>query len=280
MSLKTEAPNTDALSGGFAEPVFHAQSVFKRMMDAMARPGTIQTVAPDAEPPAPLGIAAGAIALTLCDHDTPVWLSSGLAKSAVPQWLGFHTGAPVTNEKAESRFAFVENAAALSSFGLFSQGTQEYPDRSTTLVIELPDLENGRRLALMGPGINQRHRYRPDWPARKLPASVDRKPRPLPARRRSRADLGQPLPLPAAHHQDHRNGDVTPCMLPSRVARPPYPMPIACSPTAAAATARFPPSASTRSSSSWRSASTASWPKPRFTTARWRRSPCASRAAT
>jgi alpha-D-ribose 1-methylphosphonate 5-triphosphate synthase subunit PhnH len=153
MSLKTEAHNTDALSGGFAEPVFLAQSVFKRMMDAMARPGTIQTVAPDAEPPAPLGIAAGAMALTLCDHDTPVWLSSGLAKSAVPQWLGFHTGAPVTNEKAESRFAFVENAAALSSFGLFSQGTQEYPDRSTTLVIELPDLENGRRLALMGPGI-------------------------------------------------------------------------------------------------------------------------------
>jgi alpha-D-ribose 1-methylphosphonate 5-triphosphate synthase subunit PhnH len=153
MSLKTEAPNTDALSGGFAEPVFHAQSVFKRMMDAMARPGTIQTVAPDAEPPAPLGIAAGAIALTLCDHDTPVWLAPALAKSAAPQWLGFHTGAPVTAEKAEARFAFVDEGASLSSFGLFASGTQEYPDRSTTIVIELPDLEGGRRLALMGPGI-------------------------------------------------------------------------------------------------------------------------------
>jgi alpha-D-ribose 1-methylphosphonate 5-triphosphate synthase subunit PhnH len=161
MSLKPQLPNqapnqplnNDALSGGFAEPVFHAQSVFKLMMDAMARPGTIQTVAPDAEPPAPLGIAAGAIALTLCDHDTPVWLSSGLAKSAIPQWLGFHTGASVTAEKAEARFAFVEAGAPLSSFGLFAFGTQEYPDRSTTLVIELPDLEGGRRLALMGPGI-------------------------------------------------------------------------------------------------------------------------------
>ncbi|KQV31948.1 phosphonate C-P lyase system protein PhnH [Rhizobium sp. Root1203] len=148
MSLKTEA-----LTGGFAQPVFHAQSVFKLMMDAMARPGTIQTVSPDAAPPAPLGIAAGAIALTLCDHDTPVWLSAALVKSAVPQWLAFHAGAPVTPEKAEARFAVVESGATLSSFGLFAAGTQEYPDRSTTLVIELADLEGGRRLALMGPGI-------------------------------------------------------------------------------------------------------------------------------
>lgn len=153
MSLKTEVPKNDVLAGGFAEPVFHAQSVFKLMMDAMSRPGTIQTVAPDALPPAPLGVASGAIALTLCDHDTPVWLSSGLAKSAVPQWLGFHTGAPVTPEKAEARFAVVEAGTPLSSFGLFAAGTQEYPDRSTTVVIELADIEGGRKLALMGPGI-------------------------------------------------------------------------------------------------------------------------------
>lgn len=144
---------TDVLTGGFVEPVFQAQSVFKMLMDGMARPGTIQTVTPDIVPPAPLGIAAGAIGLTLCDHDTPVWLSAGLAKSAVPQWLGFHAGAPMTTEKAEARFAFVEAGMALSTFGLFASGTQEYPDRSTTVVIELADLEGGRRLALMGPGI-------------------------------------------------------------------------------------------------------------------------------
>ncbi|UWM75479.1 phosphonate C-P lyase system protein PhnH [Rhizobium sp. WSM4643] len=148
MGLKTEA-----LTGGFAEPVFHAQSVFKMLMDGMARPGTIQTVQPDVAPPAPLGIAAGTIALTLCDHDTSVWLSLGLARSAVPEWLGFHTGAPLITEKAEARFAFTEAGTALSSFGLFASGTQEYPDRSTTLIIELANLEGGRRLALMGPGI-------------------------------------------------------------------------------------------------------------------------------
>ncbi|MBB2712202.1 phosphonate C-P lyase system protein PhnH [Rhizobium sophoriradicis] len=144
---------TEALTGGFAEPVFHAQGVFKLLMDGMARPGTIETVQPDVAPPVPLGVAAGAIALTLCDHDTPVWLSQGLAKSAVPDWLGFHAGAPLTTEKAEARFAFTEADAALCPFGLFASGTQEYPDRSTTLIIELSDLEGGRRLALIGPGI-------------------------------------------------------------------------------------------------------------------------------
>lgn len=148
MGLKIEA-----LTGGFADPVFHAQSVFKMLMDGMARPGMIQTVQPEAAPPAPLGSAAGAIALTLCDHDTPVWLSQGLAKSAVPEWLGFHTGAPLTTEKAEARFAFTEAGTTLCPFSLFASGTQEYPDRSTTLVIELSALEGGRRLALMGPGI-------------------------------------------------------------------------------------------------------------------------------
>lgn len=148
MSLKT-----DVLTGGFTEPVFQAQSVFKMLMDGMARPGTIQSVTPDVTPPALLGIAASAIGLTLCDHDTPVWLSAGLAKSAIPEWLSFHTGAPLTAEKAEARFAFIEAGTALSTFGLFAAGTQEYPDRSTTVVIELADLEGGRRLALMGPGI-------------------------------------------------------------------------------------------------------------------------------
>lgn len=148
MSIKPQA-----FSGGFDEPVFESQSVFRMLMDGMARPGTIRTVSSDAGQPDPLGGAAGAIALTLCDHETPVWLSAGLAKSSVGEWIMFHTGAPVTREKAEARFAFVEAGAALASFGLFAAGTQEYPDRSTTLVIEVAALGEGPLLTLTGPGI-------------------------------------------------------------------------------------------------------------------------------
>jgi len=145
---------TEALTGGFAEPVFEAQSVFKMLMDAMARPGTLKTVDVEVAPPAPLGIAQGAVALTLCDHDTPVWLSSGIAASATPAWLGFHTGAPLIADRDEARFAFLEAGMTLASLSQFSVGTQEYPDRSTTLVMEMEALEGGRELALSGPGIS------------------------------------------------------------------------------------------------------------------------------
>ncbi|PZM16062.1 phosphonate C-P lyase system protein PhnH [Rhizobium tubonense] len=145
--------NTEALVGGFQEPVFNAQSVFKAAMDGMARPGTVQTVDLEISPPAPLGAAAGALGLTLCDHDTPVWLSANLAKSSAPAWLGFHSGAPMTTDKLEARFAFFEASAMLSSFNQFSLGSQEYPDRSVTLILEIAALDGGKELALSGPGI-------------------------------------------------------------------------------------------------------------------------------
>lgn len=145
----------EALTGGFAEPVHHAQSVFRMMMDCLSRPGTVQSIVPEIDPPRPLGVAAGAIALTLLDHDTPVWLTPGLAKSAVAEWIGFHTGAPLTREKSEARFAFAEAGVPFSSFGLFATGTQEYPDRSTTIVLEVASLDKGAPLSLSGPGIRE-----------------------------------------------------------------------------------------------------------------------------
>ncbi|MBW8448077.1 MAG: phosphonate C-P lyase system protein PhnH [Arenimonas sp.] len=146
----------EALTGGFSEPVHNAQSVFRMMMECLSRPGTIQSILPDVEPPKPMGAAAGAMALTLLDHDTPVWLTQGLAKSAVADWIAFHTGAPITREKSEARFAFAESGASFASLGLFAPGSQEYPDRSTTIILEVAGLDKGPALTLSGPGIRDR----------------------------------------------------------------------------------------------------------------------------
>lgn len=140
-------------AGAFADPVFEAQSVFRTLMDCFARPGTIGRLTVLAAPPSPLGLASGAVALTLCDHDTPVWLSPALLKSAVPQWVAFHTGAPVTEVKDEPRFAFVEKDGAMPGFDQFALGTPEYPDRSTTLILEVEALTGGRPYVACGPGI-------------------------------------------------------------------------------------------------------------------------------
>lgn len=153
--------DTLAFAGGFQEPVFEAQTVFRTLMDCMARPGTIGHVTATVTPPKPLSATSGAVALTLCDHDTPVWLTQTLGASALPGWLAFNAGAPVTDERQNARFAFIEKGAMLPNLCLFAQGTQEYPDRSTTLIVEIEAFEDGRPLVLTGPGIRTEEEIAP-----------------------------------------------------------------------------------------------------------------------
>ena len=99
---KTAAP----LAAGFADPVHDAQRCFRTIMNAMARPGTLQAIETGGlKPPAPLTPVAAAIALTLVDYDTPVWLDGPFARSeAVKTFLRFHTGAPIVSEPVEAAF--------------------------------------------------------------------------------------------------------------------------------------------------------------------------------
>lgn len=147
---------TDTYTGAFADPVLDAQSAFRVVMDCMARPGTIGWIEGEARGPKPLGRAQSAIALTLTDQDTPVYLSPALAKAGVAPWLGFQTGAAVTDIKSEARFAFVEAGAPFPALASFARGSQDYPDRSTTVIVELEKLEGGEELTLTGPGIRDR----------------------------------------------------------------------------------------------------------------------------
>ncbi|MER8507195.1 phosphonate C-P lyase system protein PhnH [Mesorhizobium sp. M0199] len=147
---------TQSIEGGFADPVFNAQTVFRAVMDAMARPGSVQPLPALAHPPVPLSATAGAIALALCDNDTPLWLDPALQGSAaVKSWLGFHTGAPLANTPADAHFAQIATPAEMMALDGFSQGTQDYPDRSTTLILEVGDLVSGAPLLLEGPGIEK-----------------------------------------------------------------------------------------------------------------------------
>jgi alpha-D-ribose 1-methylphosphonate 5-triphosphate synthase subunit PhnH len=137
----------------FAEPVLAAQATFRAVMDAMARPGSVQRLA-GVSAPAPLSPTAAAIALTLVDYETPFWLDAPLAGAPeVARFISFHTGARLTAEPAEAAFAFVAAPAAMAPFAAFAQGSAEYPDRSTTLVLQVAHLAEGEGMILRGPGI-------------------------------------------------------------------------------------------------------------------------------
>ena len=71
-----------ALVAGFADPVREAQAVFRAVMMAMSRPGTLRAITPPPPPPAPLDAGLAAIAMALCDFETRVWLDAPLAARA------------------------------------------------------------------------------------------------------------------------------------------------------------------------------------------------------
>jgi alpha-D-ribose 1-methylphosphonate 5-triphosphate synthase subunit PhnH len=143
------------LDGGFPDPVFDSQAVFRAVMNAMARPARIATVAARAVPPEPLAPLAGAVACTLLDADISVWIDGRLAASeAVRGWLGFHTGARFAGAPVDATFALVADPAAMPPLDRFAQGTPDYPDRSATLILQVDSLEGGTPLVFRGPGID------------------------------------------------------------------------------------------------------------------------------
>ncbi|MBJ7404957.1 MAG: phosphonate C-P lyase system protein PhnH [Bradyrhizobium sp.] len=143
------------LPPGFADKVLSAQSTFRSVMDAMARPGSVQRIVPMPGTPDTMMRGTAAIALTLFDHDTPIWLDARMAESAdVTKWLKFHTGAPVVQDSSIASFALIGDGGALPALDRFALGTSEYPDRSTTLIIQVDSLASGRSFELRGPGID------------------------------------------------------------------------------------------------------------------------------
>jgi len=139
------------IGAAFSDSVLDAQATFRAVLDATARPGKVVRVRPCGAP-APLSAGSAAIALTLCDQDTPVWLDAALRTAGVVDWLRFHTGTRIVDDPGAAAFAFIDGAN-VPPFDTFSPGTAEYPDRSATLVLQVASLSHGTALTLTGPGI-------------------------------------------------------------------------------------------------------------------------------
>lgn len=143
------------VSPAFQDEVHDAQRVFRALMSAMSRPGSVQRLKGLPPAPVPWSPAAMAVALALCDHETPVWLDALLRESAAARLhLSFHTDAPMARTTAEAAFAFFSSPQNLPMPTALAVGTDSYPDRSTTVIVEVETLEHGRGLELSGPGID------------------------------------------------------------------------------------------------------------------------------
>src|SRR5215471_16904990 len=105
------------ISPAFADPVQESQGTFRAVVDALARPGTIRRIPSKVAAPPPLNAAAAAVALTLLDYETPIWLDPMLAgRQDVVDWFRFHTGAPITLDPSGAAFAFVADSIRAPNF--------------------------------------------------------------------------------------------------------------------------------------------------------------------
>ena len=149
----TLQPDTDA----FADPVLAAQAVFRAVMSALARPGTAVAFPLPCNVPAPLAAGLAAVVLALCDHETAVWLEPQLAKAPeIAAYLRFNTGCEIVEDPGAAAFAVMASADRMPPLDSFSQGTDLYPDRSTTVIAGVASLVGGPGLVLEGPGIKER----------------------------------------------------------------------------------------------------------------------------
>jgi alpha-D-ribose 1-methylphosphonate 5-triphosphate synthase subunit PhnH len=147
------ATSLSTLTPGFADPVHDTQAVFRTLLDALSRPGTVGVVEkglPEVRA-THAALAAFATLLTLCDYATPVWLAQ--ADTALASALRFHTGAPLVDEPGLAAFAYIHDASAMPALESFALGAAESPEQSVTLLIRVEALTGGAPVVLSGPGI-------------------------------------------------------------------------------------------------------------------------------
>lgn len=142
-----------ALKAGFDDSVHDSQRVFRALLDAMSRPGRIVTPSPPPELPAALHPATAAVCLALLDFETPLWLA-GPDIAETRAWLAFHAGCPFVATPEQAAFALVTDVAALPALVDFALGSDEMPERSTTLLLQVGRLVAGQGQRLSGPGID------------------------------------------------------------------------------------------------------------------------------
>jgi alpha-D-ribose 1-methylphosphonate 5-triphosphate synthase subunit PhnH len=167
MQSRPQPPiDLSTLTPGFTDTVHDSQRVFRSLLEALSRPGTIQSL--DAGMPGyavsqvsseeGVPLAAFAALLALADFSTPVHLPPECR--ALADAVRFHTGAPVTDDPAQAAFAYIHDAASLPPLASFSTGEPETPQDAAMLFIRVDSLTEGTPRVWRGPGIRDQETVR------------------------------------------------------------------------------------------------------------------------
>ncbi len=138
----------------YSAAAVQSSRLFRVLLDAMAKPGHVFEFASKIHAIEPAFATTLAIAQTLFDFQTPLWLAPEFNTDAIKPHLKFHTGAPIVEGLSGASFAILSAKTQLPLLRQFEQGTHEYPDRSTTVIIQVDNFDKDA-VMLSGPGLKQ-----------------------------------------------------------------------------------------------------------------------------
>ncbi|MEC5397529.1 phosphonate C-P lyase system protein PhnH [Uliginosibacterium sp. H1] len=174
MNLSSTSPlDLSRMQPGLADPVHDAQRCFRTVLEALSHPGRLHTLPVDVEHPAGLSPAQAAILLALADYDTPVWLPLASRNGDAGRYLRFHCGCPLVDTQQgtpidapigvridapidapiDAQFVVLDGLSTLPALDTLRLGDPAYPDRSATVLVDVPALQADGPLKLRGPGI-------------------------------------------------------------------------------------------------------------------------------
>ncbi|RTZ18266.1 phosphonate C-P lyase system protein PhnH [Vibrio aquaticus] len=152
----------NTITTAFPNAVHDSQHCFRQLLTALSEPGKLITL-DRCSGFSSMHSAATQTLLTLTDNTTPLWLSKSYAsQSTLIENLRFHCGVSIEPSQEKASFAVIaEQDLAEFSWGdaAFYVGNEEYPDSSTTVIVELKALSlaseqtTSQVLRLTGPGI-------------------------------------------------------------------------------------------------------------------------------
>ncbi|PSW16859.1 phosphonate C-P lyase system protein PhnH [Photobacterium sanctipauli] len=144
------------ITSAFKDAVHDSQACFRRLLTAMSEPGRVVEL-DRCHGFGEMMPATSQVLLAMADNSTPLWLSAHLQQDAAAvENIHFHTGASTSAVESNAAFAVIsqQDLQQMEQQALsFNEGDEEYPDRSTTVIIETDSVDSGASFVLSGPGI-------------------------------------------------------------------------------------------------------------------------------
>jgi alpha-D-ribose 1-methylphosphonate 5-triphosphate synthase subunit PhnH len=139
--------------------VHDAQSQFRIIMDAMARPGKINLMDKTSiEPPTGFNKASGIIGFSLLNADVSFYVLKRENKESISEYISLNTQAAIASIDTAD-FIFLQGKGDSSALYHVKKGSLSYPENSASIIIDATKIsyetesEGSTKIVLKGPGI-------------------------------------------------------------------------------------------------------------------------------